>query len=137
MKGTNSITKNLYQQHLTGVDYNNLINIPLIATLRKQHDASVSSELKGKQSCLGFAHVNTHSLTNKTADVVDHVTSSNIDICVFTETCLKEIALVTFAALSPVCYHFEKSPGVGDRKGGGIEIMYRDMINITFKFMLI
>ena len=116
--------------HFTGVNYNNLINIPLIETLRNRQDVNVTSKLKGKQTCLGFACVNARSLRNKTTDVVDYITSSNTDICIFTETWLKDIDLVTFVALSPDGYHFESSPREEDRIGGGIGIMYRSMISI-------
>ena len=101
--------------NFTGVNYNNLINIPLTEPLRNQNDADATPK---KLTCLRFACVNARSLRNKTADVVDHVVNSNIDICVFTETWLKDVDSVTIAALSPNGYCFQNSPRENDRSGG-------------------
>ncbi len=37
----------------------------------------------------------------KTAEIVDHILSNNIDVCIVTETWLKEADTVSIAALSP------------------------------------
>ena len=37
----------------------------------------------------------------KTAEIVDHVLSNNIDVCIVTETWLKEADTISIAALSP------------------------------------
>ena len=50
---------------------------------------------------LRFANVNARSLKNKTAEIVDHVLSNNINVCIVTETWLKEADTVNIAALSP------------------------------------
>ena len=107
--------------NFNGVNYNNLINIPLTESLRNQYDAHVSPK---KLTCLRFACVNARSLRNKTADVVDHVVNSNIDMCVVTETWLKDADSVTIAALSPDGYCFQNSP----RSGGGVGVMYKSII---------
>ena len=38
----------------------------------------------------------------KTAEIVDHVLSNNIDVCIVTETWLKEADTVNIATLSPL-----------------------------------
>ena len=111
--------------NFNGVNYNNLINIPLTESLRNQYDARVSPK---KLTCLRFACVNARSLRNKTADVVDHVVNSNIDMCVVTETCLKDADSVTIAALYPDGYCFQNSPRENDRSGGGVGVVYKSII---------
>ena len=64
-------------RNFNGGNYNNLINISLTESLRNQYDAHVSPK---KLNCFRFACVNARSLRNKTADVVDHVVNSNIDM---------------------------------------------------------
>ena len=51
---------------------------------------------------LHFANVNARSLKNRTAEIVDHVLSNNINVCIVTETWLKEADTVSIAALSPL-----------------------------------
>ena len=101
-----SITRNF-----NGVNYSNLINISLTESLRNQYDAHVSPK---KLNCFRFACVNAQSLRKKTADVVDHVVDSNTDMCVVTETCLKDVDSVTMASLSPDGYCFQNSPREND-----------------------
>ena len=111
--------------NFNGVNYNNLINIPLTESLRNQY---VSPK---KLTCPRFACVNARSLRNKTADVVDHVVNSNIDMCVVTETSLKDADSVTIAALSPDGYRFQNSTRENDRSGGGVGVMYKSIIGTT------
>ena len=54
--------------------------------------------------------------------------NSNIDICVFTETWLKDVDSVTIAALSPNGYCFQNSPRENDRSGGGVGVMYKSIM---------
>ena len=49
---------------------------------------------------LRFANVNARSLKNKTSEIVDHVLSNNINVCIVTETWLKEADTVSIAVLS-------------------------------------
>ena len=90
-----------------------------------QYDVHVSPK---KLTCLRLACVNARSLRNKTADVVDHVVNSNVDMCVVTETWLKDADSVTIAALSPDGYCFQNSPRENDRSGGGVGVMYKSII---------
>ena len=48
---------------------------------------------------LRFACVNARSVRNKAAETVEHVVNSNIDLCIITETWLKEYDCVTTAVL--------------------------------------
>ena len=54
--------------------------------------------------------------------------NSNIDICVFTETWLKDVDSVTIAALSPNGYCFQNAPRENDRSGGGVGVMYKSIM---------
>jgi hypothetical protein len=77
----------------------------------------------GPTSC-----VNARSVRNKTAEIVEHIVDSNIDICIITETWLKEYDYVTTAALSPNGYGFKGFPRQSNRAGGGTGIMFKDSL---------
>jgi hypothetical protein len=77
---------------------------------------------------LRFACANARYVRNKVADVVDLVVNSNIDICVTTETWLKDCDSVTVAGMSPSGYSFENSPRKAARSGGGLVLMFKSMM---------
>ena len=77
---------------------------------------------------LRFACANARYVRNKVADVVDLVVNSNIDICVITETWLKDCDSVTVAGMSPSGYSFENSPRKAARSGGGLVLMFKSMM---------
>ena len=54
--------------------------------------------LSSRENLIRFASVNARSLKNKSAEFVDHIFGNNIDICVVTETWLKDIDSVSIAA---------------------------------------
>ena len=80
---------------------------------------------------LRFANVNARSLKNKTAEIVDHVLSNNINVCIVTETWLKEADTIGIAALSPPGYLFKNFPRQSNRAGGGTGIMFNANFNVT------
>ena len=95
------------------------------------HRTNLNSDTHTK--FLRFANVNARSLKNKTAEIVDHVLSNNIDVCIVTETWLKDVDTVSIAALSPPGYSFKNLPRQSNRMGGGTGIMF----NTNFKVTLI
>ena len=77
-----------------------------------------------------FACVNARSLKNKVPMVTDHIINENIDICLFTETWLKDYDTVSFAGLSPTGYKFRNFSRQSERRGGGTGIMFRDSLDV-------
>ena len=77
-----------------------------------------------------IAHINPCSVRNKTADIIDYVVSSSIDICCITETWLKENDAVSRGELKPEGYDFKDCPRAGNRAGGGTGILYRDNLTV-------
>ena len=65
-----------------------------------------SIDLVSRMKLLRFSNVNARSLENKTAEIVDHVLSNNINVCIVTETWLKDADTDSMAALSPPGYLF-------------------------------
>ena len=84
------------------------------------------------ENLIRFANVNARSLNNKTAEFVDHILKKKIDICVVTETWLKDIDSVSIAALSPPGYFFKSFPRQSDRRGGGTGVMFSTCVNFKF-----
>ena len=64
-------------------------------------------------------------------DTVDHVVNNNIDLCVVTETWLKDQDTVSVAALSPPGYSFKSFPRQSERKGGGTGIMFNNTLKVS------
>ena len=54
-----------------------------------------------------MANVNVRLVRNKTPDIVDYVITNDADICVLTETWLKDRDSVSDTALSPPGYIFK------------------------------
>lgn len=77
----------------------------------------------GKQ--LSFAVANIRSARNKTDVIIDDVMGNKIDLCVLTETWLKDKDSVSISSLSPPGYLFHNCPRPSQCIGGGIGLMYR------------
>ncbi len=73
---------------------------------------------------LTVACVNTQSVCNKIGSFVDYVISSKLDICLLTETWIKEADSATKAAITPNGYVFKGCPRSG-RGGGGTGFLCR------------
>jgi exonuclease III len=84
------------------------------------------------KNSLIFSNVNARSLKNKTEVFIDHIIENKIDICVVTETWLKDDDSVALAALSSHGYSFRNIPRTGERTGGGTGIMVRENFKIGF-----
>ena len=69
-----------------------------------------NSSIPHRQNSLRFANINARSLKNKTAAFVSHILDNKIDLCIVTETWLKEIDTVSIAALCPPGYFFKSFP---------------------------
>ena len=54
------------------------------------------------------------------------IVNKNIDICVFSETPLKDFDTVTIMGLSPTGYDFRNFSHLSGRRGGGTSIMFKD-----------
>jgi len=81
------------------------------------------------RKCLNFGNVNARSLRNKSEVFIDHIISNNIDVCIVTETWVKDDDNVSLAALSPHGYSFKHCPRVS-RSGGGTGIIYRNSFKV-------
>ena len=68
---------------------------------------------------LRFACINSCSVRNKIAVIIDHMVDSGIDICTITETWLKECDSVSIAGLSTAGFVFRSFPRQSGRSGGG------------------
>lgn len=136
--------EHLPTNELNYVNNGNNLPTPLLATDNtdySSHESSrdhVQSGSTGRdirrnirRKSLHFACVNARSVRNKVADVVDHVVGKNIDICVVTETWLKDHDTVSIAGLSPNGYAFKSFPRQSERNGGGTGIMFKDSLNVN------
>jgi len=90
-----------------------------------------TSSLTSHKTGLLFACFNARSLRNKVEAVTDHIVNENIDICVFTETWLKDCDNVTIAGMSPTGYEFKNFPRLSERRGGGTGIMFKNSLNVN------
>ena len=79
---------------------------------------------------LCFATINARSLRNKTAVFVDHIVEQNIDVCVVTETWLKD---KDTASICQSGYLFESFPRQSNRSGGGTGVMFNSSLNVSFQ----
>ena len=116
-----SCTQHIPRQ--SGVDNNNLIKINFQQTVPKQIPNLISLNVINAQSICG--------LCRKTEDFIDHVTQSQVDICVVTETFLTEQNNVTRAALHPSGYAFQDQQRSNGVARGGTGIFYRDSFQIS------
>ena len=107
----------------SGVNNNNLIHINLQQTVPKQTPNLISLNVINAQSICGPS--------GKTEDFFDHVTQSQADICVVTDTFLTEHYNVTRAALHPSGFVFQDQPRPNGAARGGIGIFYRDSFQIS------
>ena len=89
----------------------------------------INSDSRMKFLC--FANVNARSLKNKTAEIVDHVSSNNINVCIVNETWLNEADTVSKAVLSPPGFLFKNFPRQPNRAGGGTGIIFNANFNVT------
>ena len=121
------------------IDLNNVpwdCNQDFIQHSRGRNLSNLSSpvttqRLPNSTKSLRFANINARSVKNKTAEIADHVIHNNIDVCIVTETWLKEQDTVSIALLSPPGYSFKSFPRQSDRKGGGTGIMFNNDFKVS------
>lgn len=108
--------------HSTITNHNFAVNHQNLRTLPR------TNKILQPSKCIKFANVNPRSVKNKTADIVDHVIGNNIDVCVITETWMKERDTVASTGLSVNGYCFKHVPRQSDRQGGGTGLLYRNTL---------
>ena len=79
---------------------------------------------------LRFACVNSRSVRNKIAVIIDHMLDSGIDICTITETRLKECDSASIAGLSTAGFVFRSFPRKSGRNGGGTGILCKESLTV-------
>ena len=77
-----------------------------------------------------FGNVNASSLQNKTEVFIDHVIGESIDVCVVTETWLKDNDSVTLAALTPTGFSFCNVNRHSGSSGGGTGVIFRNSFKV-------
>ena len=103
---------------------NNLVHI-------KTSKFNVSKQTQGTPDMLRFAVINARSLKNKTAVFADHIIEQNIDVCVVTETWLKDKDTASIADICQSGYAFKSFPCPSNRMGGGTAVMFNSSLNVS------
>ena len=106
-----------------GVNVNNLIQIGLI---------------KDDMSCLNFGVLNARSVCNKSGVISTMISQEDLDICVLTETWLRDDSDVIRAECTPVSYVMKDLVRDNFRRGGGTAVICREyyrlhLLNSGFK----
>ena len=92
-------------------------------------DRKEKQERQPLHNHLNVCTVNTQSIRNKTGDVVEHVTSQNIDICAITETWLQPADDAIRSECQVSGYIFRDCPRKGGRIGGGTGLLCRSELS--------
>lgn len=101
----------------------------LVSTTTRDSPFSQVTQRSGKLFLLDT--VNARSCLNKTAVLVDHVIGKRYDMCVATETWIKDTDSVSVAALSPVEYSFKNFAWPPNRSGSSTGVVFRDSVEIN------
>jgi hypothetical protein len=99
-------------QHQPGSVKSNLIQI----------DIQPTTQVKTNQVKLSL--VNTRSIRNKVDDYMEHLSTSNIDVSLITETWMSHMDTQTIAELKSDSYDFDHVPRL-ERMGGGLAIHWK------------
>ena len=75
--------------------------------------------------------INARSLRNKTALFSDHIVGRSIDICVVTETWLKDMDTPSIAGVCLHGYSFKSFPRQSNRSGGGTGVMFNTCLDVS------
>ena len=121
---TRSYTKS---HKLPSRKHSNLIAVPFNT---QNADAAFQNSTSVLRKRLRFACVNSRSVRNKIAVIIDHMVDSGIDICTITETWLKECDSVSIAGLSTAGFVFRSFPRQSGRSGGGTGILCKESLNV-------
>ena len=105
------------------VNWNNLL-------IKTRHNSLQSQPTLAFQDDLHSVLINCRSVVNKTQEIQLELVNNNLDLCILTETWIKECDTITPTRLFPNGY---KSLSISrqDRVGGGIAIVYKSELNIS------
>ena len=101
------------------------------STVNHQLLRSLPKDYSHHQNILKFAMVNAQSLRNKVEDFTHSVTASSYDVCLVTETWLRNNDMGDEALIAQLRingYDFLHSPRAGNNRGGGLGILFRKPI---------
>ena len=84
---------------------------------------------------ISLCHVNVRSVRNKTWCISDFITDHELDFLALTETWLKYDSKeqVVLGELLPNGYSIKSLPREGDKKGGGVALIYKDTYSVNVK----
>lgn len=95
---------------ISGVNTNNLISV-----------RTLSESNYNRKMTIGC--VNVRSIRNKSADFVDNILEDGYDLCLITETWLRDVDSVQAVHATPSGFCFDHCPRI-DRSGGGVGIVH-------------
>ena len=106
------------------VNWNNLLLI------KTRHSSLQSQPTLAFQDDLHSGLINCRSVVSKTQEIQLELVNNNLDLCILTETWIKEHDMVTPTRLCPSGY---KSLSISrqNRVGGGIAIVYKNKLNVS------
>ena len=108
------------------VNWNNLLSIKTINNSSKPQSQSLSTPHKDLHGAL----INCRSVVNKTQEFQLELVLNNLDLCILTETWIREDDTTTPSRLCPSGYKAVSISRRG-RIGGGIAIVYKSDLNIS------
>ena len=83
------------------------------------------------QNKIRFATISARSLRNKVAVFSDYIVDQNIDVCVVTETWLKDMDTTSIAGVCLPGYSFKSFPRQSNRSGGGTGVMFNTNLYVS------
>ena len=98
------------------MDYNNLMTI------------TISKVPLSRQ--INLAHINARSVCNKKDQIQEQIVINNLDLCMITETWIKQDVMMAKEILPPG-YSISSSPCQGNRAGDSTALIYKDIFNVT------
>ena len=107
-------------------NHDNLLPIKTINNCSKLQSPVFSTPIKDLHSAL----INCRSVVNKTQDIQLELVLNNLDLCILTETWIREDDTTTPGRLCPSGYKALSISRHG-RTGGGIAIIYKNDLNIN------
>ena len=117
VRRNNLCVKTRPRTHARKVNVNNLVCVNFVSN--------------PKPDMLRFATINARSLRNKVAVFSDYIVDQNIDVCVVTETWLKDMDTTSIAGVCLPGYSFKSFPRQSNRSGGGSGVMFNTNLYIS------
>ena len=104
----------------SGVNINNLVKVKVGAV-----------KVVTADRCFSVCSLNSRSVKNKTLSLRDYIVSRDFDVVALTETWLgSNIDRHVTGELVPTGYKLKHVPRPGDRKGGGVALLYKSAISL-------